>query len=323
MVMRNLFVKRNVFATKEEQVKTDDKKKEEEFIEDFEDDFDELDFEEIFMPHAVLASEKSPQDNSKKDISRNQLDDEHRTEEKNTKNLNKNEREEEEEEITVDDVIPLNESCFDFGDHYDIITEENNCSDSRQTTMDNKIKQKLTNVASLTKDKKSNSCEITKNESDRNFSEDYSKVSKGNRSITKVPLEQKRSNIVYWWRRLAEPAILGARKSTKSIDFTDITHTIELMQHPTPAIYTSLNAWLKKSSLEWKERFLDRDALEIMLDTLVVSSGSKPQFSEAILQLEVVLCIKSILNCKVGLTYLVYRDSYLLRDLIISKFIIL
>lgn len=111
-------------------------------------------------------------------------------------------------------------------------------------------------------------------------------------------------------------------KHTKGVElnFDDISDTIELLKvKVSVTIYTSLTSYINKCTCEWKEEFLEREAFKIMLDTLTASVSSHFGFKDAILQLCVVQCIKSLLNCVIGLNYLTEKNSELMQEFVLCK----
>lgn len=123
------------------------------------------------------------------------------------------------------------------------------------------------------------------------------------------------------WKRLSAPAMAAKAKMrhSHSFDFDDLPLTIELIKQPMASTYISLNTWLKTCSAEWKENFLRCDALRIILKTLLEASSGRSKFNEAILQLNIFQCIKSILNSRVGLEYLIDYDQSCLHELLNCK----
>ena len=121
------------------------------------------------------------------------------------------------------------------------------------------------------------------------------------------------------WTRV--PTITRESSSTE-LDFENIADILAALKK-SPNIYTSLCSWMKKSSGEWKRQFLDEGGLDVILQGLLAVNSSKVAFSEAIFQLQIVQCIKVILNNEVGMVHLIERNRDLLPGLTLCKFIVL
>ena len=121
------------------------------------------------------------------------------------------------------------------------------------------------------------------------------------------------------WKRVAK---LSLQRKNDHIVFTnsDIPGIIELIKEPLMSVHTSFNTWLKKCSRESKVDILERGVLEIMLNGLTIGNSSKLQFGDAILQLQMIQGIKSILNNQTGMEYLIERNRDLLHELGLGKF---
>ena len=89
---------------------------------------------------------------------------------------------------------------------------------------------------------------------------------------------------------------------------------IDFLRSPSLKLLSALNRKLKQNDAEWKESFLDQSGSEALLD-LVDTLGIKrvTQLADALLLLECVSCVKSIMNSKMGLAYLVEHGASLNR----------
>ena len=89
---------------------------------------------------------------------------------------------------------------------------------------------------------------------------------------------------------------------------------IDLMKNANLKFLSSLNKKLKQKNKEWNEEFLDLNGAQGLLD-LVDTLGIRrvTQLSDALLLLECIQCIKTIMNSKTGLGYLVEHGPDLNR----------
>ncbi|XP_021344592.1 inverted formin-2-like isoform X2 [Mizuhopecten yessoensis] len=88
---------------------------------------------------------------------------------------------------------------------------------------------------------------------------------------------------------------------------------VEIIGLPTFSLksFCSLKKKIEHSKAEWIQGFLDNGGLDRLFD-IVDNVGSKRvnQLSDAMLLLECVACIKSVLNSRLGLDYLVQNGAY-------------
>ena len=87
---------------------------------------------------------------------------------------------------------------------------------------------------------------------------------------------------------------------------------IDFLKSPNLKLLSSLNKRLKQNKKEWNEEFLELNGSDVLLD-IVDALGNKrvTQLSDALLLLECVECIKTLMNSKMGLEYLVQHGDYL------------
>uniref|UniRef100_K1RAT7 Inverted formin-2 n=1 Tax=Magallana gigas TaxID=29159 RepID=K1RAT7_MAGGI len=85
------------------------------------------------------------------------------------------------------------------------------------------------------------------------------------------------------------------------------------LSHSSPSVkmFYALRLRLENTSEAWLRDYLERDGLDIMLNSLCEMAGKGfTSFSDAILQLDCVSCIRAILNTSVGLDFMVKHDHY-------------
>lgn len=76
-------------------------------------------------------------------------------------------------------------------------------------------------------------------------------------------------------------------------------------------MFYALRLRLENTSEAWLREYLERDGLDIMLHSLCEMTGKAfTSFSDAILQLDCVSCIRAILNTSVGLDFMVKHEDY-------------
>lgn len=80
---------------------------------------------------------------------------------------------------------------------------------------------------------------------------------------------------------------------------------IQLMRIPSINNYSGLKKRIKASSTEWLEGFLELDGLGVLLDVVERLSDRGMSFTDAYLQVEIVGCIKAVMNSKTGMDFLI------------------
>ncbi|XP_065059363.1 inverted formin-2-like [Rhopilema esculentum] len=79
---------------------------------------------------------------------------------------------------------------------------------------------------------------------------------------------------------------------------------IKFLTIPTAKNYTALRRQLEICDAEWMTEFLAHDGLEVMFSALrQMSERSYIKFVDAVLQLELVRCIKAVMNSKIGMEF--------------------
>jgi hypothetical protein len=76
-------------------------------------------------------------------------------------------------------------------------------------------------------------------------------------------------------------------------------------------MFYALRLRLENTSEAWLREYLERDGLDSMLNSLCeMASKTFSSFSDAILQLDCVSCIRAVLNTSVGLDFMVKHEEY-------------
>lgn len=100
----------------------------------------------------------------------------------------------------------------------------------------------------------------------------------------------------------------------------DVSYCEQLLCKPSSQNYAALNKWLEKCPREWMEEFLDCNALQYMFATLdIMGSKQNGSFSDAVIQLQIISSIKTVLNSKVGMDYLIDDDTQLVQQMMNGK----
>lgn len=126
------------------------------------------------------------------------------------------------------------------------------------------------------------------------------------------------------WKKIAKASVKkqSSEPNTAIFDNNDVPAIVDAIRTPTMQTFTTFTAWLKKCNKDLKQEVLEQGALEVLLDALSVANATKLKFGDAILQLKVVQSIKSMLNCVIGMDYLIERNRNLLQDLMLSKSVV-
>ena len=79
---------------------------------------------------------------------------------------------------------------------------------------------------------------------------------------------------------------------------------------PSVQVYYALRTKLEQSDEVWLQEFISLDGLNSLLESLYQMTGkSFTSFSDAILQLDCISCIRAILNTRVGLDYFLTNEK--------------
>ena len=115
------------------------------------------------------------------------------------------------------------------------------------------------------------------------------------------------------WRKLAKKISRddadGQSKSSK-LDLANVNWDIDselvikFMTIPSTQNYTALRKQLQSSSPEWMTEFLSHGGLKFMFSALrQMGERTFVKFADAVLQLEMVRCIKAVLNSRTGMAF--------------------
>ena len=85
---------------------------------------------------------------------------------------------------------------------------------------------------------------------------------------------------------------------------------IQLLRIPSINNYTGLKKRIQSGSQEWLEGFLELDGLGVLLDVVERLSGRGMSFADAYLQVEIVGCIKAVMNSKAGMDFLIESNDF-------------
>lgn len=156
-----------------------------------------------------------------------------------------------------------------------------------------------------------------KENGDTGKSSDNSDTDSGATETTKAIVSPKRKNPL----KKMQSKLLDAINYPNFDSFTPEV-CIELMKSANLKFISNLNKKLRQNDKEWNEQFLDNNGAQALLD-LVETLGVRrvTQLADAMLLLECVQCIKTIMNSRMGLAYLVDHGADLNR-LVRGKFVI-
>lgn len=87
---------------------------------------------------------------------------------------------------------------------------------------------------------------------------------------------------------------------------------VRLLRFPSVQTYHSIHSKLKSSSDEWIFEFLQNNGMEVLLDALERLSSLK-LFVDAVMLLECTSCIKTVMNSKTGLDFMVGNRDFTRR----------
>ena len=85
------------------------------------------------------------------------------------------------------------------------------------------------------------------------------------------------------------------------------------VHNPTVHIYYALKEKIENSDQKWLEEFLDHQGLTSLVDTVQTLSNSNDHgfnsFSDAIILVDCISCIRSLLNTNTGMRYLISQEN--------------
>ena len=125
------------------------------------------------------------------------------------------------------------------------------------------------------------------------------------------------------WKR-ASVTLAPTLKAITSQDLgdakLDYNYCHTLLSKPSSQTYAALNKWLKECSSEWLDEFLDCNALQTMFATLsFMGMKENAKFADAVIELQIIAVVKTILNSKVGMTYLIDDQPVLMQEMIFGN----
>ncbi|CAH1268433.1 INF2, partial [Branchiostoma lanceolatum] len=126
------------------------------------------------------------------------------------------------------------------------------------------------------------------------------KVSGGMQKWAKLRKETKERAAV----NQQQAALLAA----SALESTDPESYVKTLRFPSVQTYSSLKKKLASCDSEWMLGFLEEDGLGILFESLErLSQRGFSSFADAFVQLECVGCVKSVMNSKTGLDFIVQR----------------
>lgn len=85
---------------------------------------------------------------------------------------------------------------------------------------------------------------------------------------------------------------------------------VKMLHLPTVKTMGLIKRKIRQSDKSWIQGFLEAEGLSVLLDCVdTLSSGRVSQLADALLLLEVVDCIKQVINSKLGMDYLVKEEN--------------
>ena len=89
---------------------------------------------------------------------------------------------------------------------------------------------------------------------------------------------------------------------------------------PSSHNYATINSCLARCSPEWLKKFLESNALQLMIATLgYMSLKSNSGLVDAVIQLDIIKAIKKILNSPVGMDHLIDEDPISVKEFIFGN----
>lgn len=88
---------------------------------------------------------------------------------------------------------------------------------------------------------------------------------------------------------------------------------VRLLRFPSVQTYCGIHSKLKNSSRDWMLQFLENNGMEVLLDALEKLGSLKLFFDAAVMLLECASCIKTVMNSKTGLDFMVGNRDFTRR----------
>ena len=127
------------------------------------------------------------------------------------------------------------------------------------------------------------------------------------------------------WAKVSRTVIsIKTEKPLVADDFEDLVTDPQKLQttlsKQSSATYAALNTYLAKCDGYWMKQFLDGDALFIIFNLLhFMGSKAASGFRDTVLQLQIVTVLKSILNDRTGIDYLLHEENQIVLQLALGK----
>lgn len=97
---------------------------------------------------------------------------------------------------------------------------------------------------------------------------------------------------------------------------------VDMMKQPNMKTIVVLKKQIERSDSNWILNFLECEGLCVLLDCIDTLSARRVcQLADALLLLQIIQCVKAVINCKVGMEYIV-KNSVFTRKLVKCKLLI-
>jgi hypothetical protein len=97
---------------------------------------------------------------------------------------------------------------------------------------------------------------------------------------------------------------------------------VDMMKQPNMKTIVVLKKQIERSDSNWILNFLECEGLCVLLDCVDTLSARRVcQLEDALLLLQIIQCVKAVINCKVGMEYIV-KNSAFTRKLVKCKLLI-
>ena len=132
-------------------------------------------------------------------------------------------------------------------------------------------------------------------------------------------VEQQRVtlNIKDKWKTVFTKAVNNI--INEKLNSQDLSQLESILLTPTIRNYLGLILYIKRSSDEKISKILEKNTLPLIF-TALCSMPPHKSFSDAVLELLLVRCVKHIINLKIGMAYLIENDRDLINGMTIGKF---
>ena len=95
-----------------------------------------------------------------------------------------------------------------------------------------------------------------------------------------------------------------------------------ILKYPSVSTYTGLMSQVRNCSEEWMQEFLDFGGVSLLFDSLtMLSDRSIFRFTDALLLLECVHCIKAVMRSNTGLEYMVNHPEISMNLIVGESFV--